>query len=89
MSDEIMVTGAAGFVGARLVARLLADGAEVHALDVKPLDEAPRLRSVRDHERLHYHAGDLRDTEAVEKWYRSDAAHLYHLASGHPFLRLV
>ncbi|MGD2069382.1 MAG: NAD(P)-dependent oxidoreductase [Gemmatimonadota bacterium] len=81
MSEKIMVTGAAGFVGARLVGRLLAEGAEVHAFDVQPLDEALRLRSVRGHEGLHYRQGDLRDAEAVEAWYRADASHLYHLAS--------
>jgi nucleoside-diphosphate-sugar epimerase len=35
----ILVTGAGGFIGGHLVARLIADGQTVRAVDVKPLDE--------------------------------------------------
>ena len=59
---RVLVTGAAGFVGANLVRRLLAEGAEVHAL-VRPGGEAWRLAEVRD--QLRVHAADVTDAAAV------------------------
>ena len=41
MSEAVLVTGGAGFIGRRLVARLLAEGYEVHVLD--PAAEPDRM----------------------------------------------
>lgn len=81
MSSTVMVTGGAGFIGARLVERLLNEGNEVHVLDILPKDKALRLRHLADKPNLHYVAGDLCDRKSIESFYRSDASHLYHLAS--------
>lgn len=37
--EKALVTGAGGFIGGHLVKRLAADGVQVRAVDVKPLDE--------------------------------------------------
>jgi nucleoside-diphosphate-sugar epimerase len=57
-----LVTGAAGFVGANLVRRLLADGHEVHAL-VRPGSDRWRLAGVAAD--VHVAEADLRDAGAV------------------------
>src|SRR5262249_47734884 len=61
--QPILVTGAAGFVGGALVRRLIAAGAEVHALLRQPC-RAWRLRGLDG--KLHTHGADLTDTRAVE-----------------------
>lgn len=52
---KALVTGAAGFLGQHVVDRLLADGIEVTAFDIRPV-QVPGARSVE---------GDLRDAESV------------------------
>ena len=72
-SPAIVVTGAAGFLGKRLVARLLADGERVRVLVRRPPREAvdPRLEVV---------LGDLGDADAVDRVIRG-ATLVYHLGA--------
>jgi nucleoside-diphosphate-sugar epimerase len=58
---KALVTGAAGFVGANLVRRLLADGHEVQAV-VRPGSDRWRLSDVAD---VRVAEADLRDADAV------------------------
>lgn len=51
---KVMVAGAGGFIGGHLVGALVADGHEVRAVDVKPLDEWCQV-----HETAESHIGDL------------------------------
>ena len=81
MNQKVLVTGGAGFIGARLIEKLLDEGLEVHALDLLPLNKALRLQKVKDNRNLFYTKGDLRDKSNLINWYQSDATHLYHLAS--------
>ena len=81
MINSILITGGAGFIGARLAEKLIKLGCQVHVLDVMPLDKAMRLRNIKDHDNFFYTQGDLRDKELIESWYRKDASTLYHLAS--------
>jgi nucleoside-diphosphate-sugar epimerase len=62
MGKRVLVTGAAGFVGAVLVRRLLARGFQVHAL-LRPTSDAWRLSEISNE--LVHHATDLRDEEGL------------------------
>jgi len=81
MKQKVLITGGAGFIGARLVERLLNNGLEVYVLDVMPLEKAYRLKKVSSHKDFFYTQGDLRDKDQLINWYKKDATHLYHLAS--------
>jgi nucleoside-diphosphate-sugar epimerase len=70
-----LVTGAGGFIGGHLVARLLRDGARVRAVDIKPLERWYQL-----HEQAENIEADLRRREpclAVTE----GVAELYNLAA--------
>ena len=81
MKKKILITGGAGFIGARLVEKLLSQDFEVHVLDVIPLEKAYRLKNISNNKNLIYTQGDLRDKTQLINWYQNDATHLYHLAS--------
>jgi len=74
VTDRVLVTGAAGFIGSHLCRRLVADGAEVVGLDdlsdgsLDNLRETPEVRFVE---------ADLRDEAAVADAARGCAA-IYH-----------
>lgn len=62
---RVLVTGATGFIGSHLTRRLVADGAEVHALTSTASGTYPvRLVDVRD--RVVLHSGDLTDRAALD-----------------------
>ena len=81
MKQKVLITGGAGFIGARLAEKLLGQDLEVHVLDVMPLEKAYRLKNISSHKDLIYTQGDLRDKNVLSSWYQKDATHLYHLAS--------
>jgi UDP-glucose 4-epimerase len=85
---RMLVTGATGFIGARLCAHLRDAGAEVHALS---RNEAPEGGGS-----IQWHRGDLVDAEATEALVRSiDPDTVFHLASqvsgapGHELVRTM
>lgn len=81
MKEKVLVTGGAGFIGARLVGKLLSENFEVHVLDVIPIEKAYRLKEYSSNANLIYTQGDLRDKIKIDSWFQKDAKHLYHLAS--------
>lgn len=78
ISRKIMVTGGAGYVGSRLVPKLLDAGYEVAVLDLYLYGESA-LSQVRGNERLTEIRGDLRDPIAVNRALK-DADTVIHLA---------
>ena len=70
MSETILVTGAAGFIGFHLTRRLLADGWTVHGVDNLNAYYDPRLKEARlaelaAHSSFHFHRSDLADRAAT------------------------
>lgn len=63
---KIMITGGAGYVGARLVPKLIEQGYAVNVLDLFMYGEDV-LDSVKDNENLKLFKGDIRDIELVKK----------------------
>lgn len=61
---RVLVTGGAGYVGSRLVPKLLDAGFGVNVLDLYLYGREP-LSDVRDNPLLHEYKGDLRDLTAV------------------------
>lgn len=59
---RVLVTGASGFIGAQLVARLAAEGARVHAV-VRAQSNLERLRPLLP--TIHLHCFDVRDETAA------------------------
>ena len=80
MAERALVTGAAGFVGAALCQRLLADDHDVTALVRPGRTDAPRLLSIRGD--LTFAEADLLDVEAVDDAIeRARPDVVYHLAA--------
>ena len=74
-----LVTGAAGFVGANLARRLLADGHDVHLLD-RPGSRDWRLEELTGHVALH--EADLEDADAVTRAIEAARPEwIFHLAA--------
>jgi len=81
---RVLVTGATGFIGADLVRRLLAEGAQVHALR-RAASNLWRLSEIQD--QIALHEADLNDFAMVQKVVGQTRPEvIYHLAaaSGHP-----
>jgi UDP-glucose 4-epimerase len=81
MSETVMVTGAAGFIGSHLVETLLERGDTVIASDMADPQRSHNLDLVRENPRFHYTRLDIRDREGLAAWYEPEASTVYHLAS--------
>ncbi len=81
---KALVTGATGFIGLRLVGRLLRDGGEVTCL-VRSHDKIPILKAVGVQKCV---VADITDREKVMKaLYGIDVDVLFHLAALNPLMR--
>jgi len=87
MSESILVTGAAGFIGFHLAHRLLADGWTVHGVDSLNAYYDPRLKDARLAELktspgFHFHKSDLADRAATAAIFEKiRARYVVHLAA--------
>ncbi|MEI8175382.1 MAG: NAD-dependent epimerase/dehydratase family protein [Candidatus Omnitrophota bacterium] len=76
---RVLVTGAAGFIGANLLRRLIPESAELHILLRRETDTS-RIRSLLGSVAVHY--ADLKDRSAVERALaRVRAEIVFHLAA--------
>jgi nucleoside-diphosphate-sugar epimerase len=75
IKEPILVTGAAGFIGRRLVKRLLDEGREVNAFDVMACPE-----SLQDEENLTWFKGDIAKREDVKGALKNSCS-IFHLAA--------
>jgi nucleoside-diphosphate-sugar epimerase len=83
--EEIFVTGATGFIGARLVQALLARGSRVRALsrraDPPPLRGlGPEGENLWRHERVELVRGDITDRDSLQRGMEG-CRHVFHLAA--------
>lgn len=77
--STVLVTGGAGFVGAALTKKLLANGEKVTVLDATPPDRAARLSALIAE--VDYQQVDLRDEEALAEVLSGSWDQIYHLAA--------
>lgn len=80
-NSRVLVTGATGFIGSHLVRRLVADGAEVHALTSTVSSMYPSRLLDLQHE-IQLHEGNLIDRSAMDAVVeRSRPTHIFHLGA--------
>lgn len=83
--DRVLVTGSSGFIGVKLVEKLLEAGQTSICCFVRPSSRLERLRAVIDRgnapERIEIVSGDLLSSEDCQRAAR-DVSVVYHLAAG-------
>jgi UDP-glucose 4-epimerase len=79
-NSRVLVTGGAGFIGSRLVDRLLREGHEVTVLDNLLAGTAENLEEHLSSISLHMIKGDVRNSRAVKEAVRGASA-VFHLAA--------
>jgi UDP-glucuronate 4-epimerase len=84
---RVLVTGAAGFIGAALSQKLCQSGAEVFGLDnLSPYYNVQlkkdRLAQLKSHKNFQFQEGDIKDRETTESAFKSfKPTHIAHLAA--------
>jgi UDP-glucose 4-epimerase len=66
MNMKALITGGAGFIGSHLAERLLNDGGEVTILDDLSTGRLENIEGFRQHPRLQFVQGDIRDSTLVQ-----------------------
>lgn len=86
MSDKILITGAAGFIGFHLSKRMLEAGESIIGLDnindyydVKLKED--RLKILKQYDNFEFVKASLEDAESIEDIFRNDIKYVIHLAA--------
>lgn len=79
--SKTLVTGAAGFLGSHMVARLRADGRQVVGIDNMSTGAADNLRSLPDGGGFTFIRCDVTDPQVCSLSELEDVSEIYHLAS--------
>lgn len=77
-SDPVLVTGATGFIGSRLVRRLVLEGRSVHII-IRKNSDISTLRDVKDRITVHLHDGTT--DKMIHILNETDPNIVFHLAS--------
>jgi nucleoside-diphosphate-sugar epimerase len=81
MSETVVVTGGAGFIGRWVVRELLNRGYTVCALDDLSNGAQRNTETFADHERFTFIEGDVRDEQTVRDCFDTDTTLCLHLAA--------
>lgn len=87
MTNRILVTGGAGFIGSHLVDSLVQRGLEVIVFDNLSAGNLTNLNQSRNSPNCHFVEGDLKNSESIRKALR-DVEIVYHFAAN-PEVRQV
>lgn len=80
-SLNVIVTGAAGFIGGHTVEKLLSDGHTVVGIDNLSTGRLSNLEAVSDHTKFHFYEADLLEDGIMERLCREHSADsIIHLA---------
>lgn len=80
MSNRVLVTGGAGFIGSHLVERLIVEGFHVEVIDDLSTGRVENLSDVWQNKKLHFAFGDIRNQQLVKICLR-DVEAVVHLAA--------
>ncbi|QCC46944.1 dTDP-glucose 4,6-dehydratase [Halobellus limi] len=81
MSETVVVTGAAGFIGRWVVNELLDRGYIVRGIDNLSNGANRNIKPFRDHDRFEFREGDVRDEQIVSDLFENDPNACIHLAA--------
>ncbi|MBI4236640.1 MAG: SDR family NAD(P)-dependent oxidoreductase [Chloroflexi bacterium] len=82
MSDTVLVTGGAGFIGSHLVEALAHEGYKVRVLDSLVKGRLSSIQYLMDEGRMEFIEGDIRDRDIVDKATRGVSC-VFHTAGVH------